>query len=1287
MANTISNNQNKELILDFSFMQNVKFKDNLLGLDNIIDQLEISGINTYNDFLTFLKQSLIKQSFICLIDDKTRSLSKTDNSKKTYDGIIRMELDSYNQSLLKKGTYLGFFVNIDPGDASLTVASIFLTRLKPVPQEFETTIEETTVFVLRHKNQVPVEEILRRNILNSSTISEIGKLLSSFEEEKEKWLNYLNFCEDLLKIQRKNSLPYLGASSRELIKVDKNYFIKDLNNYIVKDLKTKSFIFLNTDSKELLNNLDINYEMVKVVSFEVLSNNINKINKLKKTQDLFVLPLSYNSNILNIHNLYENFESIFDFDILDQYDQNRIIPLNLMLGIEDLNLNLKNYWIKNKEIILGGQNNFNRYVEKYNFELEEWNIYNMSFEINEDIDLEYFNVKNNIDYLNSGYISYLGVGDDVLIERSRQVIKRISEGNTKNPYLINYLFNTKLINLSETSSEEIIEDKDFYFPLNTEQKEAVNKALNSKDVFILQGPPGTGKTQVICEIVYQLAKDNKKILLSSQNHEAIKNVVDRLPVDPNVNRVRLVNQLNLKSNSANNFSPERVVYNYYRSIAKKVFDDISNSKNLISEFDKVKTRLEKLILLEKSFHKDNNEIRNYKEKLKIINEKLQKIKYRDLDFKKKKNQLKEDLIAVENIIDSINLQTFDSVVLLSDNLKNFFDLNFKLEINNYIIKHLDINYNFDNNINYYDLLSKINAEVFSKDDLFESIKDAKKRIASFKKSFELDEALKEESRLNGLMQIANRVPKYVDLLNLFKEINDSLQMEKTNIQTEIESLNLNEAEVESNSSLEIEKNKILFNINKINESLNTNTKELRDAIKYANNKFNLNLGITDVDLDTNIEIKLKEVEKSLLESKNRNDGNKNLYNSITNYLKTNYLIDDNFEKDLPTNKFTSQMFVEGKKYTQTIINSLINIYAMTLTSANIFRYKKEKTAKKIGLEEINVKTLDVDVVIIDEASKATLLEILMPLVYGKSLILVGDYRQLPPILKLQSSDVDEVNNYFEKSYSFYDMNTLLNDSIFKKLISANNSSITTMLKTQYRSHRQIMDVVNNFYENTLQVEENVSELKRHDLVVNDKNNNILIDSRSSVYWIDSSNEPNGNIFYEQSEEYSTSLFNDLEIALTYKILLQIDSEVGKKNLLIKPKLAIISFYALQVNKLNRIIKKNKFKNVDVIINTVDDFQGKEADYVIVNLVRNAEKISVTKGREFLKKYERINVAFSRARELLIIIGAQRMVKDVMVQIPTIANPDITNSYEVYTDIISTLDYRGCFFKAKDILGD
>ncbi|AGR40853.1 DEAD/DEAH box helicase [Spiroplasma taiwanense] len=1273
MANIIENNNGKEIVLDFSFLQNVQFKENISGLDQIIEKLEIKGIISYNDFHNFLRNSLVKKAFLCLIDNKTRQLSKKDKTKETYDGIIRVELDSRNQSLLLNGTYLGFFVNIDSKNATLIISSIFLTRLKPIAQEFETVLNECQILLIRNQGQIKEEEILRRNILNSSTIQKIGRLISTFEEEKNNWNKYLEFSEDLLKIKRKRSLPYFNSILSTVLRIDINNSNSELHNFELHNLKSYTYKYLKLDSENILKKLNIQYDKKIVVCLEILVDDIEKLNKLKKMQDLSIVPFKFNRNISTTHELLKDIKEIFNFDFEKNHEVSQIVNLSTMIGVNETNLNFWNYW-ENKNIIIGSKKELEELLETNLEELKKWKIFKINFEIDENFNENLFSVKNNLDFLTSGYLAYTGIGEEVLIERGRQVLKRISEGNTKNPYLINYLFNTKLIELSENSNELYL--KDFNFNLNKEQKDAVQKAINSKDIFLLQGPPGTGKTQVICEIIFQLSKLNRKILISSQNHEAIKNVIDRLPIGPNLNKIRLTNNIDFNSSLVNNFSPDRVLYNYYKSIGKKIFDDVNNDENLITEFQEIKNKLEELIISNKSYHKNNTQIRNIQKDIDEINRQINLINEKEINKIKRKNFIKENLLNINNLVDSLNEKEFISVLNFSEIIQEFFDSSIKFELYNYIFRYLKFNpEDFSNKIS---LLKEVVNEIFIKNEIFMEIKNIEKKVLNYKRQAEFDLANEEESRKKGLLQILNRDVKINELNQIFKNFISELTNQKNKLEVELISLSEKNIYEDSLSNLEIDKNKLLVVKNNLMENIGDGTRKLRELIKLINFKFNLDLGITDVDLEENLKKELIIIEKKLLESKKRKTDFSDIYKNITDYLSENYKISNSTLEELPTREFSIQMFKESQRYIQTVLDKLINVYSMTLTSSNIFRFSKDKISAKLGLEELNLKTMDVDVVIIDEASKATLLEILMPLVYGKSLILVGDYRQLPPILKLQNADIEEVNELFKKDYNYNDFYELLDFSVFKKLISANNKNVTSILKTQYRSHEQIMEIVNKFYDNQLRMETQVSEQKKHDLIISNSLKKEIINSRSSVYWIDSSYKKNNEINFEQGEEYSTSLFNDLEIELTNKILKKINEVVGEKNSMVKPSLAIISFYGLHVSKLKKFIKLSNFKNLNIVINTVDDFQGKEADYVIVNLVRNPKKLSSKTGREFLKKYERINVALSRARELLIIIGSERSVEDITVKIPTVGNPNLSNSYEVYSEIIAKLKFNNSF---------
>ncbi|AHI52520.1 AAA domain-containing protein [Spiroplasma culicicola] len=1281
MGKIIENDGTKELFFDFSYIQNVMFKDNLNQLDLIIEKLGIEGINSYQEFQNFLRNSRIKQAFICLVDDKTRNIGKKDNNS-IYDAIIRLELNSTSQFKLPKETYLGFFVNINPRTPYLTITSIFETRLKPIVQEFESTIKESGIQIIKYQGQIQPDEILRRNVLNSSNIGDIGKLVSTFEEEKNKWLSYLDFSTELLNIQRKNSLPYLGCEIVEAIKVDKKVLDKSLLEKSYENFKTKTYVYFPINLEAQLKSKNIDYDLVNVVGLDILVDDIQKLERIKKISELALVPFRMNKALPPIYSLQKDIEEIFNFEFEKVQDTSSIVNLNLMLGVQNNSTSLLNYWQEKREIIFGGQKDFESIQKDFSKELNEWSIVRLNYEIEQTIELDLFKVKNNIDYLSSGYLAFVGIGEDVLIDRSRQVLKRIAEGNTKNPYLVNYLFNTKLVQLSETTNENQISDEDFNFSLNLEQKEAVKKALNSKDMFILQGPPGTGKTQVICEIIYQLAKLNRKVLISSQNHEAIKNVVDRLPFEPNINRIRLTNQLNTKSRSANNFSPERTTYNYYKSIAKSMFDDMAVGEQTINEFKIIESKLEGLINSSKGFHQSNTQMRDVQTQIDDLNNKISELKNNEINTIQIKNDLKDELLYIDNLIEVLNTFDFNVSINISKRIKAAYETEIKFDFDQFILNNIDQNIDEDN---IFEKLKKACQLIILNDEIFIDIQKSKKQALEFRRQAEFELADSEEQKAIGFEKILYRNPVVVNLIEILNRFKKVLENLKVDIDYELNKLKTNENDELQISALEIQKNELQVTRQKLAAMAGDSNKELRELIKFVNNKFKMNLGITDVDLEQQVKIELDKYKSKLEISKQKNTEFKSFYENVSSYLKTSYGITNNWEQEIATKDFSNQMIQETKKYTNSIINNLVNVYAMTLTSTNLFRFNKDEYAKKMGLEEINLRSMDVDVVIIDEASKATLLEILMPLVYGKTLILVGDYRQLPPILKLQPSDVELVNEMTGQDYNFQELYELLDKSAFKNLISAKNKSITTMLKTQYRSHRQIMDVVNKFYDNELRVEPQVSDQKEHGIIVKSNDGNEIINAKSSVYWIDSTFNLNGDIHFEQSEEYSTSLFNDLEINLTIETLRKLDQSIGEQEFKVKPSVAVISFYGLHVAKLQREIKKIKLHNMDLIVNTVDDFQGKEADYVIVNLVRNPERLSSTGGREFLKKYERINVAFSRARELLVIIGAQRAVQDITVQIPTVNDPSISNTYEVYADIIAKINFDGGLLTVKDIL--
>lgn len=241
----------------------------------------------------------------------------------------------------------------------------------------------------------------------------------------------------------------------------------------------------------------------------------------------------------------------------------------------------------------------------------------------------------------------------------------------------------------------------------------------------------------------------------------------------------------------------------------------------------------------------------------------------------------------------------------------------------------------------------------------------------------------------------------------------------------------------------------------------------------------------------------------------------------------------------------------------------------------------------IGSTHYSIRDRNFDVVVIDEAGQGLEPACWVPILKGERVIMAGDPLQLPPTVKSH----DALRKGLSK--------TLIEKGI-KRLDQ------TVLLDTQYRMNELIMSFSNDwFYEGKLKA---ASSVAKHN----------INDDHAEVEFIDTA----GCGFEEKTGEYSLSKFNPEEGAIVLKRLEDIKSE--------DVSIAIISPYKEQVLWL-----KSSVKSIDnITINTIDSFQGQERDVVIISLVRNND--SGTIG--FLKDYRRMNVAMTRAKKKLIVIG-------------------------------------------------
>lgn len=178
-----------------------------------------------------------------------------------------------------------------------------------------------------------------------------------------------------------------------------------------------------------------------------------------------------------------------------------------------------------------------------------------------------------------------------------------------------------------------------------------------------------------------------------------------------------------------------------------------------------------------------------------------------------------------------------------------------------------------------------------------------------------------------------------------------------------------------------------------------------------------------------------------------------------------------------------------------------------------------------------------DFVIIDEVSKATPTELIMPMLLGERVVLVGDHRQLPPMFREnKDSFADAIESGDLSEDEFVSYRKMVTASLFEELYDQAPATIKATLWTQYRMHPQVMRAVNQFYEDRLEAgpdEPSLDRLRQHHLEIADRQGGRLLETRQHLLWIDSS-EYRG--VRRTEEQRGSSKANSLEVDLVLATL-------------------------------------------------------------------------------------------------------------------------------------------------------
>ncbi|NPA39096.1 MAG: IGHMBP2 family helicase [Thermodesulfobacteria bacterium] len=324
--------------------------------------------------------------------------------------------------------------------------------------------------------------------------------------------------------------------------------------------------------------------------------------------------------------------------------------------------------------------------------------------------------------------------------------------------------------------------------------------------------------------------------------------------------------------------------------------------------------------------------------------------------------------------------------------------------------------------------------------------------------------------------------------------------------------------------------------------------------------------------------------------------------SMANWIVLNYEIEDRFQ--------------ELKEMEKQLFNKII-LNADVVVSTN-----------SMVLSDF-LKDFSFDVAVIDEGSQQVEPSTLIPIMKASCFYIAGDHKQLPPTVL--SEKAKELEN-----------------TLFERLVK-NFPELSVMLEVQYRMNEKIMNFPNeHFYEGKLKAHPTVKTHTLADLKVGTPEKFIeVLDPKEPIAFIDTK-EFNA---VEFQPEGSTSFENQGEAIIVDDLVREL-LKMGVN----KDWIGIITPYAAQVKLLKQMFLE---KGLKIEVNSVDGFQGREKEVIIISFVRSNEKGELG----FLKDLRRLNVAITRARRKLIAIG----------------NSETLSNHPVYQDFIEYIKKNGVYY--------
>jgi hypothetical protein len=933
-----------------------------------------------------------------------------------------------------------------------------------------------------------------------------------------------------------------------------------------------------------------------------------------------------------------------------------------------------------------------------------------------------------------GFLSVSAAGDLALIRRHEMAIKRLQDQGGYAPYLSSYLFDVKQAKNPSTTESATQWFRD---DLNPFQKTAVEKILNAPDLCLIQGPPGTGKTTVIAEAIMHLARRGERVLLASQAHTAVDNVLERLGKHPDLRVIRLARDSDKKvSVEGTSFVQVGSLSRYYSSLAEHTEERFLKPWQETSDrLAQIQSWLDRAEYMRRDIQEAEQGIAQFEQvriRAKIERDRawqrLQEQAQKHEDVKQRSNRLltfKAFLVAGDGDIPEgwsipepqsselaaalfslsatrsklpVSSADWEAVpqqrsLMLAGLLRFWNKLIARLkDLENDAARLRAAGARPLQSPDVAIRLAELEAEEKA---LAVRVDDDDSLVPAWRAKRQEIKQLRSNSAgglspelYGGLFVDADRWCTSIDnaeqsgndltdRIATLRGIGGEINVAMTRLMAEADKLidlcvapEVDESEWRQR---EQELEQCMFKESRVHQSLaacQVRAAELLDALSSTKLPQDRR---SDVGEELTRQIAACEQEAlSLGEQISAQQALQNVWGPLL--------------QDWVTDLRRPGSHLADWEHFKEIYVPQCNVVAITCN-------EREQTLEESG-------QVSFDVTIIDEVSKATPLEMLLPLMRARRSILVGDHRQLPPLFQegtdaqTFSDVVDEAEEDEQESRTSLTRENLdrfekmVTASLFKSHFEGADDAIRARLEVQFRMHPQIMSMINHFYEQRLECGLADPDVQRaHHLTLVDKNNQPVVTAADHVLWVDTSRNLDDQIHKEDLDSNGKpARSNRLEADLIAHTLVLLDKQCALTGYSSQKRrhVGVVSFYARQCRLIRDAIRAVKpsgqFDCLEVDVNTVIRYQGKEKPIILVSLVRNDGVDSKSNGgiarrrssRANVARYEFINVAFSRAQELLIVFGARSMYESYEVTLPYM-DREGSSTRMVYKDILNQLD--------------